>query len=213
MSEQLAPPVAESSDPTTDACMKWLTKNYESMEQWKNLARDVFFSVNGESNVARNRVASMLRSRFLSIDEQETVVTRWKEGLADSEQVAIPVPKINASNASYIDWVFLADYLLLACASLSDRLETENQKRESEFQLAEGSFALRSIIYAARRKMQQEAELSDEEILLQVRQEYPKAAMANVKEARKLERGKFKIQVPIAPKQGTPLARYVSLYL
>ena len=57
--------LSDSALPRTP--IEWVARSYESAEQWKKQAREVFFSVNGDSNIARNRVAAMVREYFIAL--------------------------------------------------------------------------------------------------------------------------------------------------
>lgn len=46
----------ETSDQSTATALEWIARSYESMEEWKKKAREVFYCVNGNSEVTRNRV-------------------------------------------------------------------------------------------------------------------------------------------------------------
>lgn len=202
---------------TTDAAKNssvigWIARSYESMDEWNGKARAIFYASNGDSNLSRNRVASMIRSYFLETSLEAEAVKRWKPGIKEPVSETVFPPKVSASSSAYIDWLCAADYVLLACASLSDMLAAENQKRESEYQSVLGSYELRMVVYKARLEMKKSPKSSDEAVLSAVRLECPDAALANVKEARRLEKMGRKNEVPKKPECANPMPRYVSIY-
>ena len=181
------------------------------MEEWKAKAKDVFYSSNGDSNLSRNRVASIVRTYFLETPPKPEDVQRWKTGFEEIETVHVTPPNVSASNSAYVDWLYIADYLLLACASPTEQLDEENQRRETEFQNVLGSYKIRLIVHDAREKLRNETTLTDTDILAAVKKVYPKASMANIKEARRLEKGKVFHAVPKEPIPAEQMPRYTAL--
>lgn len=201
-----------SSDRLSEGVLKWITRCYESMEEWKLTAADLFFASNGDSNLSRNRLAAILRSHFLDSPPKAEDVDRWKTGFSEIETVHIVPPKISVSNSPYVDWVYIADYLLLACASPTTRLEDENQRRDTDFQNVMGSYLIRKIVHDARDRMRNDASLPDADILEAIQELDPKASMANIKEARRLEKSQSAHSPPKKPLPSDPMPRYTALY-
>lgn len=190
----------------------WIARTYESMDEWKKKARTVFYASNGDSNLARNRVASIIRSYFMETALTAETVKRWKPGIKEPVPEIVLPPKISASSSAYIDWLCAADYVLLSCASLSEMLAAENQRRETEYQSVLGSYELRMVVYKARLEMKKSPDSSDEMVLSALKLECPDATMANVKEARRLEKSGRKNEIPKKPECANPMPRYVSIY-
>jgi len=182
------------------------------MEKWKAKAKEVFFSSNGDSNLSRIRVASIVRTHFLETPPEPEDVERWKKGFDEIETVHVMPPKVSPSNSAYVDWLYIADYMLLACASPTDWLDEENQRRETEYQHVLGSYRIRSIVYDARERMRHDTTLSDNDILVAVQKDHLKASMANIKEARRLEKGNVYHASPKEPIPADPMPRYTALY-
>ena len=63
----------------------------------KAKALKVFLSVNGDSNVARNRMASQVRKFFEDTNLEPEDVQRWKKGVDEIETVRVVPPKISGS--------------------------------------------------------------------------------------------------------------------
>ncbi len=201
-----------ASDRLSDSVLEWIGRTYETMEEWKAKARDVFFSSNGDSNLSRNRVASIVRTHFLESPPKAEDVERWKAGFEEIETVHVTPPKVSASNSAYIDWLYIADYLLLACASPTEQLDEENQRRETEFQNVLGSYNIRLIVHDARETLRHNPTLTDNDVLTAVQKKHSKASMANIKEARRLEKANVFHDVPKEPIRAEPMPRYTALY-
>ena len=191
--------------------VEWVARNYESSEQWKKQAREVFLSVNGESNVARNRVAAMVRDYFIGLSSEPEAVQRWKKGCNELESVIMQPPKVSTSNAAYFDWLHIADFLLLACASPNEDMP-ENQTRDNEYRAVLESFRIRNIVFVARKELVAQPEASDDEILASLRPAHPTVALAHVKEARRLNRSGATNTQPLEPASPSHVPRFVPIY-
>ena len=202
----------ETSDQSTVTALQWFARSYESIEEWKDKAREVFYSLNGNSEVARNRVAAMVRFYFVETPPKAEDVKRWKQDAKETETVHVVPPKISASNSAYVDWCYVADYLLLACAALSDELDAENQLRDTEYRAALDSFKIRTMVHEARSLLRGTPNASETELLASLTAKHAKAASAHIKEAKRLERGDVRYAPPKAPTPSTPMPKYVPLY-
>ena len=191
--------------------IEWVSRNYESSEQWKKKAREVFYSVNGESNVSRNRMSAILRDYFLSLSPEPEAVRRWKKGSDEIETVIMQPPRVSASNAAYFDWVHIADFLLLACASPNDE-SPENQTRDHEYRAVLESFRIRNIVFHARKELISRPGASDEELLISLVSLHPTVALAHIKEARRLERAGATNQEPKEPSPPSHVPLFVPIY-
>ncbi len=202
----------ETPEQSTSTAMEWLARSYESMEQWKRTGKELFFSLNGQSDVARNRLAAVIRKYFVETPPNTEDVRRWKRDSTEQETIRVTPPKISASNSAYVDWGYLADYVLLACAAVSEELEEENQKRALEYRQLFDSYSIRLAVFDARTIIRTNAELNDDDALTQLKMKHEKAAAAHVKEARKLERNAVRYAPPKPPTESPEMNRYVPLY-
>lgn len=202
----------EDSEQSTVTAVHWLARSYESLEEWRRTGKEIFFSVNGESDVARNRLASLIRRYFVDTPLSAEDVTRWKPGSTETETIRVSPPKISASNSAYVDWGYLADYVLLSCAAISEELEDENQKRNMEYRQSLESHNIRSAVFEARTIIREKANLNDVEVLEKLKKIYEKASAAHVKEARKQERNGDRYTPPKPPRESPQMNRYVPLY-
>lgn len=202
----------DSPEQSTTTAIEWLARSYESMEQWKRTGKELFFSLNGQSDVARNRLASVIRKYFVETPPTAEDVRRWKRDSTEQETIRVTPPKISASNSAYVDWGYLADYVLLACAAVSEELEEENQKRALEYRQLLESYYIRLAVFDARTLIRTNPELNDDGVLTQLKMKHEKAALAHVKEARKLERNAVRYAPPKEPRESPEMNRYVPLY-
>jgi hypothetical protein len=202
----------ETSDQSTATALEWIARSYESLEEWKKKAREVFYCMNGNSEVTRNRVAAIVRFYFVETPPKAEYVKRWKQGGKEIETIHVVPPKIGASNSAYVDWGQVADYLLLPCAALSEELATENQLRETEYRTVFDSFKIRMMVHDARTLMRETPNASESDLLALLSAKHDKAALAHIKEAKRLERANVRYAPPKAPKPSTPMPRYVPLY-
>ena len=201
-----------ASDRQSGSILEWLARSYETMDDWKTKARRVFLSSNGDSSLSRNRVASMVRRHFLETPPKAEDVLCWKAGFEDTATVHVTPPKVSESNSAYVDWLYVADYLLLSCALPTDELEEENQRRETEFQSVLGSYNRRLTVHDAREEMRSHRDSSDEDILASVEKNHPTRRWRTSRKARRLEKANAYHAVPKEPTPADPIPRYTPLY-
>ncbi|MAV36843.1 MAG: hypothetical protein CMJ59_15450 [Planctomycetaceae bacterium] len=201
-----------TSDRLSNGVLQWLARSYQTLQQWRSTATATFIAANGQSDLARNRMAFLVRAHFLEAPPQAESVERWQQGFEEIETVELTPPKVTASNAAYVDWLRIADYLLLACASPIEELEKANQQRESEFQIVLNSYRIRSIVYDAVVIIREDASLSDDALLKTTQQSHPDASMANVKEARRVSKEDTAVTSPKEPRAAAPMEPYQAIY-
>lgn len=201
-----------SSPGSVSTPIQWLLRSYRTADEWKRKAKDVLFAVNGDSNVARNRVASIIRSYFVDTKLKPEDVERWKPRENAKETVRVVPPTITVSNATYVDWVYIADFLLLACCSVTEELEAENQRRETEFDNALRSYRKRLAVEAVCEVIRQGSTATDKAIVESLKELHPDISEAAVKIARKLEREKIVEPKAKEPQRAEPMPPYNALY-
>jgi len=202
----------EASEHLTTAVMNWLARSYESMREWQRIGKEIFFSLNGQSDVARNRLASVIRKHFVETTLAPEEVRRWREGSNEQVVMKVSPPKISASNSAFVDWGYVADYILLACAAVSADLEEENQRRVDEFRQVVESYEIRVAVFEARMIIRQNRDLTDDEVVKRLKEGNRKAALAHVKEARRAERNGVRFTPPKPPAASSPMPRYTPYY-
>lgn len=212
MTEQLPLDGFSDEADSVEAILKWIGRSYPTMEEWKNKGREVFFSVNGDSDVARNRLASFVRGYFVESSLEPETVSRWTKGSTAVEEVVVAPPKVSTANSPYIDWAHVADYLLLACATLSDELIAENTKRDAEYRQVQDSYRIRLMVHDARDVLRANQKISDSDLMKQLSKKHEKIGLVHIKEAKKLEKEDARFAPPRAPIQAAPIPRYKPIY-
>ncbi len=194
--------------------IQWLLRSYETSVEWKAKAKDVFFSVNGDSNLARNRVAGIVRNYFIENKNrlEPEDIGRWKDGENVVEKVRVVPPKISESNSTYVDWVYIADFLLLPFISPQDELDAENQRRETEFDNAMRSYKKRLTVEDARESIRRDSLSTDAAILESLKSRHPDASLAAIKVARKLEKENVLEPKAREPMKPAPMPPFKPLY-
>jgi len=199
-------------DRLSDDVLAWLNRDDENQEAWKQNGRDVFLSSNGDSVLSRTMLASQVRRYFLEDRPETEIVRRWNKGHTEIVSVRVDPPRISASNAGYVDWLFIADYLLLCCSGAAEFLLDENTRRDSAYQQLMSSYEIRRLSWEACQLIRQDPETSDEEILATLRRKNEKASMANVKQARRLVKPGNRTAEPVKPEQAEALQAYRPIY-
>lgn len=209
-------PMETDDAPDTSATtpIQWLLRSYETSREWKDKAKDVFFSVNGDSDLARNRVAGIVRNYFIENKNrlEPEDVGRWKDGENVAEKVRVVPPTVTESNSTYVDWVYIADFLLLPFVSLQEALDAENQRRETEFDNAMRSYKKRLAVEDAREAVRSGSLPSDAAILESLKIHHPDASLATIKVARKLEKENAIEPKAREPKKSAPMPPFKALY-
>ncbi|MEE3373203.1 MAG: hypothetical protein VX346_27965 [Planctomycetota bacterium] len=201
-----------SSDRLSNRVLQWLARSYDTLRAWRGRASDTYLAANGDSALARNRVAYDVRAYFLQGDLVDEELAKWRPGFESLETIQVSPPKVNPSNATYVDWIRVADYLLLCVASPTDPLEQANQQRETEFQAALGSWRIRQVVHCGAAAIRADTDLTDEVLLGRLKKDHPDASMANIKEARRVARDGQPLEAPQQPQPAAALAPYQPLY-
>jgi hypothetical protein len=202
----------EVSQEQASSVLEWLARSYESLEQWKRDAKDIFYSLNGQSEAARNRLAMKLRDYFMNTMPSAEDVRRWNRDHTVIETVRVPPPKLPTARLAYIDWCYLADHILLSCAVEDDSFREENQRRVNESRATAESYDILCAIFEARKIIQADRELKNEQILKVLKNGAAYATEAHVKEARRQERDGEALVQPRLPPASIPLPKYKPLY-
>ena len=74
-----------ASDRLSDSVLEWNGRTYETMEEWKAKARDVFFSSNGDSNLAVTALRRSFEPIFLNHHRKPKMSNVGKRGLRKSK--------------------------------------------------------------------------------------------------------------------------------
>lgn len=203
---------AATSDRLSNRVLHWLARSYETLRQWRDRASDTYLATNGDSALARNRVAFDVRAYFLQGRLAAEKLDKWRPGFESLEEIEVAPPKVSPSNAAYVDWIRVADYLLLGVASPTEPLDRANQQRETEFQAAIGSWRIRQVVYSGATAIRADPELTDQDLLARIKKDQPAASMANIKEARRVSRDGHPLEAPQQPEAAAAMGPYQPLY-
>ncbi len=198
-------------DDPTAAVLQWIARSYESYRRWRERGREIYLACNGEARLARVRIAAEVRQAVASADPRS-------EG--DEEPCDLPLLEGATADASlpsaarllYVDWVLVADYVLLACREPFAALIQENTRRKEEYRRMWESFIRRRWVIAARKLMRRDAERTVEEILAALKTRHPRITRANVLEARRQERAGVPLRRPFRPSRPRLLRPYSPVY-
>lgn len=202
----------EVSQDQATTVLEWIARSYQSLENWKKEAENIFYSLNGQSEAARNRLALKLRDYFsnetLSVEE----VKRWNRNHTFIETVRVTPPKISATRLAYIDWCYVADYLLLSCAVESASILVENQRRANESRIMIASYDILCAIFEARKIINGDSGFSNQQVLKMVKKIKDCVTLTHIQEARRQERNCEPLVQPRIPPVSVPMARYTAIY-
>lgn len=206
------------SDSQSVTPLNWLNRSYESIKEWKAKALKVFLSVNGDSNVARNRMASQVRKFFEETSLVPEDVQRWKKGMNEVETVQVIPPKISESRSGYVDWLHIADFLLMTGCAEGEAANDEQQIRDTEFLNAQRSYKMRLVVEEVRAELRRDSTLSDDTLSMHLKVKFSEMfkdkdpPLVAIKEARRLEKSGVRTPSPKAPIKPEPIPRYTTLY-
>ncbi len=200
--------------------LQWLNRSYDSMRDWKSKALEVFLSVNGDSNAARNRVASKVRKYFEETTLAPEDVPRWKNAVNEIETIRVIPPKISESRLGYVDWLHIADLLLMTGCADGDAINEEQQIRETEFLSAQRSYKMRLVVEEARMAIRRDSNMSDGSLSKHLNEMFSEMfkdkdknpPLVAIKEARKLEKSGVRTPHPKEPIKPDSIPRYITLY-
>lgn len=200
----------KTADPTA-AVLQWIARSYESYRRWRERGREIYLACNGDAGLARVRIAAEVRQAVASADPpsqggEEPCDLPLLDG-ATADATALP-----ASRLPYVDWVFVADYVLLACREPFAALIQENTRRKEEYRRMWESYVRRRWVIAARKLMRSDAGRNVEEILAALKVEHPRITKANVLEAQRQERAGVPLRKPFRPSRPRLLRPYSPVY-
>lgn len=198
----------------TQAICHWLKRSYEVSQGWSERAVAIYLQAQGDAVHARTVMASEVRNHFMSEKPDTEVVDRWKDGHKEIESVEMTPPKVNESNAAYIDWLYVADYLLLCCGTTRDEFDHANSTRRAMHRKVYQSYVLRSLVVDAISLIEEQPEISDEDAVkkLKSKDEESPASLATLKEARRWVRQGEKPLATIEPESPKDIELYKSVY-
>ena len=116
----------------TDEMVGWLYRDFESYENWKARGREIFLQVDGSSDGARKTLASDLCKYACGEKRKLVNVRNWREDLSEIVVHRVKPPDVSTSNCKEIEWLEIADYILLAASGGWEGIQIDNQRRSAE---------------------------------------------------------------------------------
>ena len=129
--------------------------------------------------------------------------------------VHVTPPTINESNAAYVDWLYVSDYLLICCGTARDDIDAENTQRRASFRPVQQSYALRRLVVLALEIMDKSPKIGDDELLAKLQAidgDESLASAATIKEAKRWAKAAKKPMPPVKPTEPPEMRLYQSLY-
>lgn len=192
---------------------EWLTKDHPTSEYWKDIGREMYLVSNGDGVLARHRLADALRRSISKLQPGVVTYDKWNEDFSAIVKVEIKSPDISTSHEAYVDWLRIADYLLLAAASTYPRLEDDNQRRKTMYDQSRRGYESRAIVMAVAAYLQANPSATDGEIQTALDRDDREVAQIHIAQAKKITphtSGREIIErEPEVPQQ---LNRYASIY-
>ena len=118
---------------STSQVVRWLYRDFESAEAWKNAGCEVYLKAAGsdqaaDGEAARRELARMIREHVRSLDRHPIAVWRWHTEAKEpvKEMVQPPDPHCEAQ------WEKIADYVLLAASCEWATWNNEISRRKDE---------------------------------------------------------------------------------
>ncbi|MGQ9821685.1 MAG: hypothetical protein ACUVQK_07480 [Thermogutta sp.] len=200
----------QSADPTA-VVLRWIAQSYDSYRRWRERGRELYLVCNGDSGLARVRIAAEVRQAIATADSP-----------AASEDSGESLPLLDGASADpvlppvarliYVDWVLVADYVLLACREPFAALAQENTRRKEEYRRMRESYIRRRWVAAARKLLRGDPGRNVEEVLEALKAEHPRITKANVLEAMRQERAGVPLRKPLRPTRPRLLRPYAPAY-
>lgn len=189
--------------------MEWISKDFESYSYWTNLGQEMFLFANGNCEVTRYRVADALRRSVTRQPPGQVQVQRWNDDFSSIVTIDVEPPAVTVANQLHVDWIRIADYVLLAAKDPFDRLDDENQRRKELGDWVTNSFEKRQLARKIKAFIAENPELSDDQVIEAMRKENKDVLKANIVLARKLADSNLD---ELEPTPLEAIAGYKSLY-
>jgi hypothetical protein len=192
---------------------EWITKDYPTSESWKEIGREIYLASNGNCALARHRLADALRRSISKLQTGPTTYQRWNEDFSAIVTLEIESPGISTSNDAYVDWIRIADYLLLSAASTWPRLEDDNQRRKTMYDLSRRGFDARMIVKAVAEYLKENPQAKDADVRDALTAKGIEVGQIHISQAKKITRHTGGVEiVEQEPELPTQIERYKALY-
>jgi len=192
----------------SEQVLRWLCRDFDTTEKWKRQARSVFLKSMGDSTLARYYLADDIRQEITGTAESPppSVSSQEEEGFtlkaADRPKVTPP----------YVNWIWVADYFLLAAANEWDELDEENQKRRDAYRRTIDGWEARKKVSAVRKYLEGHPKADNEEVKAELKRSGSEIANIQISLARKVPYDTCPGKPELEPELPPFLGPYQSLY-
>jgi len=192
----------------SEQVLHWLCRDFDTTEKWKRAARSVFLKTLGDSVLARYYLADDIRQEVTGAAESPPPSVNSPEEDGFGLQ-AVARPKVASP---YVNWIWVADYFLLAAANAWDELDEENQKRRDAYRRTFDGWEARKKVSAVRTYLEGHPEADDEEVKRELKKSGSEIANIQISLARKTPYDTCPGKAELEPEPPPYLAPYQSLY-
>lgn len=196
----------------TRALCHWLKRSFKTSEEWADKATHIYLDANGDDALSRTILATEIRRHFIADSPGSEEIDRWNEGHTETERVLVVAPKITEANAAYVDWLYVADYLLLCCGTPRDEFDEVNTGRRGMHGKLAQSHRLRSLVAEAIKLLEADDGIDDERAVEQLKKIDKDASFATLKEARRWLKAKARPLPSAEPAEPPMIGLYKSIY-
>ena len=87
--------------------LDWITKDYETWEYYKNVGKELYLVSNGDSVLARYRLADVMRRSMSKLQPGPVKFEAWNSDCTEIITIEMNPAEISTSNEAYVDWLRL----------------------------------------------------------------------------------------------------------
>jgi hypothetical protein len=164
---------------------EWLTRDYSTHESWKEIGKEMYLACNGDGVLTRHRLADALRRSISKLQPGPVSYDKWNEDFSAIVKVEIEPPTITTTSDAYVDWLRIADYLLLAAASTWPRLEDDNQRRRAMYDQSRRGYEARMIVKDVTEYLKENPTATDGDVRAALNREGREVIQIHIAQAKK----------------------------
>ena len=166
--------------------LDWITKDYETWEYYKNAGKELYLVSNGDSALTRYRLADLMRRNMSKLQPGPVKFETWNDDCTEIITVEMSPAEITTSNEAYVDWLRLADYMLLAAAGPWEKLEQENQRRRAMYEASQRGYEARMNVEAVAEYLKENSQATDKDIKAALNRDGPEVLQVHIQQAKKI---------------------------
>jgi len=192
--------------------LDWITKDFETCEYYKNVGKELYLVSNGDSVITRYRLADLMRRNMSKLQPRPVKYQTWNDDYTEIITVEMTPAEITTANEAYVDWLRLADYLLLAAAGPSEKLDQENQRRRTMYEASQRGYQARKIVESVAKYLKENPEATDKDIKSALNDDGREVLQIHIQQAKKIPspHGREIIEQP--PEAPAEIGSYKTLY-